>query len=80
MPNFDRRIEATWPDTEVPGWMVLQLECGHQTYEPKGNTNKSTHCGVCRLNHEAHVRDLKALQEKIAKAAAAGAQETPTHA
>ena len=65
MPNFDKRIEAAWPDKDVDGWMELQLECGHITHQPKANTNRICHCGVCRLNHEAHVRELAAIQKKI---------------
>jgi hypothetical protein len=62
--SFDRKIEAMWPDAEVPGWMVCQLECGHITHQPKSNTNTIAHCGVCMLNHEAHVRELAAFQKK----------------
>jgi hypothetical protein len=70
MANYDHRIEAAWPDKDVPGWMVCQLDCGHQTHQPKGNTNTLAHCGVCRLNHEAHERELKKFEAQIAKAAA----------
>lgn len=62
--NFDRKIEAMWPDPEVPGWMVCQLECGHITHQPKSNTNKLCHCGVCRLNHEAHTRELAQFEKR----------------
>jgi hypothetical protein len=67
MPNFDRKIEATRPDVECPGWLVVQLECGHVTHQPKSNTNTLCHCGVCRLNHEAHARELAAIQKKLAE-------------
>jgi hypothetical protein len=81
MPNFDRKIEAAWPDKECPGWMECQLECGHLTHQPKSNTNKICHCGVCMLNHEAHVRELKKFEARIAKAAAAPSTTTeePLH-
>jgi hypothetical protein len=49
--------------------MVCQLDCGHQTHQPKGNTNTLAHCGVCRLNHEAHERELVRFQKQIANAA-----------
>lgn len=68
MPSFDRRIEAMWPDKDGPeGWMEVQLECGHLTHQPQGNTNKICHCGVCRLNHEAYLRELAAIQKKLAE-------------
>ena len=74
MPNFDRKIEAMWPDKDVDGWMEVQLECGHITHQPKGNTNKVCHCGVCMLNHEAHLRELAAFEKKNPKP-----QEQPHH-
>ena len=64
MPNFDKLIEAAWPDKDVEGWMELQLECGHITHQPKSCTNKICHCGVCRLNHEVHLRELAAIEKK----------------
>lgn len=62
--TFDKKIEAMWPDPEVDGRMVCQLECGHITQQPKSNTNTLCHCGVCRLNHEAHVRELAAFEKR----------------
>jgi hypothetical protein len=43
--------------------MEIQLECGHITHQPKANTNKICHCGVCRLNHEAHERELAQFEK-----------------
>lgn len=64
MANFNKRIEAMWPDKDVDGWMEVQLECGHLTHEPKGNTNKRCHCGTCMLNHQEHLRELKRIQKE----------------
>ncbi len=76
MPKFDQAIEARVPDPECEGWDVLHLACGHLSHAPANTTNRQEHCGVCRLNHEAHERGLKQLQNQIAKAA--GAAGTPT--
>lgn len=53
-----------WPDKECPGWYEIRLECGHLTYQPTSNTNTVCHCGVCMLNHEAHVRELAAFEKR----------------
>lgn len=66
MKNFDRRAEAMWPDTDTPGWNVVQLECGHLTYQPVQNTNRVHHCGDCMLDHEAHNRKIAAINKKLA--------------
>ncbi len=65
--TFDKLIEAAWPDPEVDGWFVLQLECGHLTHQPKGFTNKVCHCGTCKLNHQAHLRELAAFEKRNPK-------------
>lgn len=62
MASFDRRIEALWPDKDTPGWHVVQLECGHITHQPIGNTNKICHCGDCVLGHQEHMRKLAQSQ------------------
>lgn len=68
MANFDRKIEARWPDPDGPeGWMVVRLECGHLTYQPQSNTNTICHCGVCMLDHEAHVREVARIQKEQEK-------------
>lgn len=56
--RFMQRIIAMWTDPETPGWNVCQLECDHLTHQPKGNTNKSCHCGDCVLAHQKHMADL----------------------
>lgn len=65
MPNFDKKIDAMWPDKDgPPDWMECQLECGHITHQPKSNTNTIAHCGVCMLNHEAHLRELARFEKQ----------------
>jgi hypothetical protein len=64
MANFDKTIEAKWPDADHEGWNVIRLECGHLTHEPASNTNKVCHCGVCMLNHAAHLRELAEFEKK----------------
>lgn len=61
--RFDsfRRIEGMWPDTDVPGWMTCQLECGHLTWQPTQNTNRICHCGQCVLDHQAHLQKMAQL-------------------
>lgn len=72
MPDFNQKIIYRRPDPEVKGWDALTLECGHESQLPSDCKISLQFCGVCRLNHEAHVREVKRLQQKIATAAGQG--------
>jgi hypothetical protein len=66
MRNFDREIEARWPDPDgTPGWDEIRLVCGHTEYLPSDVKNRLSHCGQCRLDHEAHQRQVAAINRKL---------------
>lgn len=62
--RFMRQIEGVWPDPETPGWNEVQLECGHLTQQPKGNTNLSCQLGQCKLDNQKHLAELAKFEPK----------------